>query len=399
MTTCEKTTNDAVLKTEKGDNTMGVFSELEYAFSNCLELEMGNPPTAATAVAGPAPDDGVTLLPSALRRSSNYMVNHSPGGLPSLSPATYTWLQSALLTRSPDVGSTVAHDAKDDSPGVVSYIDWKAVNETQLKDPIQWKNIPQHSETSEGIPPKTMLSAESKRKAIISPEFMQFSNQKGNTGLLQPGQILTRRPSKKQQPVDGKTCKCTGKCRNARCVCVKAGLICGIDCKCTGCRNPFVPMLKYQMDPKQMMLDDCLMHNLSKVKDMEQRLEESVKIECCGLVIKVYQVAAGGYTCPNCQVRFTYSWCNKNAFNDARRPRKHCSLCKRCGDYRNQHCFDCGHCYFAGVGNSFSCGCKEPMEVKKEIKLSSFAPEPRRTFKTEPAAAKSSEKAPECPVQ
>ncbi|GLD92450.1 hypothetical protein PINS_up000983 [Pythium insidiosum] len=153
-------------------------------------------------------------------------------------------------------------------------------------------------------------------------------------------------------------CKCTGKCRNARCACVKAGFVCGVHCKCVSCANPFVPMEREGIDIQVMVQDVCLMQYLSKVKDMQELLDSTVPYDCCHGTVQVKETVERGFTCPKCQAHYTYSWCNNRLCHDQKRPRKHCAKCRRCGDHRNEHCEDCNHCYFAGVANSFSCSCK-----------------------------------------
>lgn len=244
-----------------------------------------------------------------------------------------------------------------------------------------------------------------KRKALVSPEYVQYGNPVSvvAAGVVQDGikmepglvQYVTkvpeptgRRPFKKslhqtaatgveqqqQKNVmpsssaslpstkdDDVRCKCTGKCRNARCACVKAGLVCGAQCKCVSCANPFVPMVREGIDITLMVRDICLMQYLSKIKDMQELLDSTVSYECCeggGGVVQVKHTVENGFACPHCGAHFTYSWCNNRLCPDAKKPRRHCAKCRRCGDHRNQHCDLCNHCYFAGVANSFRCSCQ-----------------------------------------
>ncbi|OQR81782.1 hypothetical protein THRCLA_11412 [Thraustotheca clavata] len=232
-----------------------------------------------------------------------------------------------------------------------------------------------------------------KRRMLVSPEFEQFEA---------AGPVLARRPSKKgpneileakklQIPpsipeVDesksvasvAKTpeevrCRCTGKCRNARCACVKAGRVCGIECKCQECSNPFLPMKKKGIQVDKMIYDKCLMQNLSKIRNMEEILMGPVEIDCsCGThrTCHVYETLlypeekpdktyAFPVSCTACEATFHYSWCTNKVWS-SKQPRKHCEICKRCGSHRSQHCHVCNHCYFAGVANSFSCPCQSP---------------------------------------
>lgn len=166
-------------------------------------------------------------------------------------------------------------------------------------------------------------------------------------------------------------CKCTGRCRNARCACVKAGALCGHDCKCFGCLNPFRPMAQEGIPISVPSADACLIHSLSKIKDMKNLLNTYVTYSCCESdrsretldspphLVKVKETIVDGFTCPSCSAHFTFSWCGNRLCHDEKKPRKHCIKCRRCVDHRNQHCDDCNRCYFAGVANSFPCNCKK----------------------------------------
>ncbi|ETK78938.1 hypothetical protein F441_15432 [Phytophthora nicotianae CJ01A1] len=253
---------------------------------------------------------------------------------------------------------------------------------------------------------RKVTEEKNKRKALVSPEYVQYGNpvsavptiprDPGSSIKMEPGSVqyatkvpepTGRRPFKKSlhqatSPAgqlnqqsgatsssttgpdgkdDGVRCKCTGKCRNARCACVKAGLVCGAQCKCVSCANPFVPMAREGIDIQLMVRDICLMQYLSKIKDMQELLDSTVSYECCeggGGVVQVKHTVENGFACPHCDAHFTYSWCNNRLCPDAKKPRRHCAKCRRCGDHRNQHCDLCNHCYFAGVANSFRCSCQ-----------------------------------------
>ncbi|KAI9906343.1 hypothetical protein PsorP6_003499 [Peronosclerospora sorghi] len=260
---------------------------------------------------------------------------------------------------------------------------------------------------------RKMAEERSKRKALVSPDYIQYgkhfskgasatswdpaSGNKMENGSTRYGtKVLEptgRRPFKKSvhqttdAPLDLRSkqqlqkdatiimsnaplsdgnddpvrCKCTGKCRNARCACVKAGMVCGVQCKCVSCANPFVPMAREGIDIQLMVKDICLMQYLSKIKDMQELLDSTVSYECCeggSGVVQVKHTVETGFACPHCSAHYTYSWCNNRLCPDAKKPRRHCAKCRRCGDHRNQHCDLCQHCYFAGVANSFRCSCQ-----------------------------------------
>ncbi|KAG7376638.1 hypothetical protein PHYPSEUDO_013012 [Phytophthora pseudosyringae] len=160
------------------------------------------------------------------------------------------------------------------------------------------------------------------------------------------------------------SCRCTGGCRNGRCACVKEGGMCGASCRCTSCKNPFLMVKAAGADIDALFKDDCFMHNVSKTRDMVQRLQEPVAVPCCESTIKVVDCVQG-YTCAPCKRRYDFSWCMNKLLDSERTPRNHCAICKRCCDHRDVHCNDCGRCYFAGVAASLPCPCKEASSHKK----------------------------------
>ncbi|KAE9015655.1 hypothetical protein PR003_g16304 [Phytophthora rubi] len=160
------------------------------------------------------------------------------------------------------------------------------------------------------------------------------------------------------------SCRCTGGCRNGRCACVKEGGMCGASCRCTSCKNPFLMVKAAGADIDALLKDDCFMHNVSKTRDMVQRLQEPVAVPCCDSTIKVVDCVQG-FTCAPCKRRYDFSWCMNKLLDSERTPRNHCAICKRCCDHRDVHCNDCGRCYFAGVAASLPCPCKEASSHKK----------------------------------
>ncbi|EEY57075.1 uncharacterized protein PITG_20944 [Phytophthora infestans T30-4] len=368
------------------------------------------------------PSDCISAQRVQLPRSTSVSSSHSgvdsisPVGLlsgPSMSPATINWLQTLVPSTSTEsltglISPATLYGAGGGSASGISIIDWKAYNESTdktQKGPSKWRVIPQHGPHADPAPSSSsklsaqqqmylaarkMTEEKNKRKALVSPEYVQYANPRGSvqyaTKVPEP---TGRRPFKKslhhttapgvqanqQQHSDSTSssssklngkdedvrCKCTGKCRNARCACVKAGLVCGAQCKCVSCANPFVPMAREGIDIQLMVRDVCLMQYLSKIKDMQELLDSTVSYECCeggGGVVQVKHTVENGFACPHCHAHFTYSWCNNRLCPDAKKPRRHCAKCRRCGDHRNQHCDLCNHCYFAGVANSFRCSCQ-----------------------------------------
>ncbi|KAF4319341.1 hypothetical protein JM18_002902 [Phytophthora kernoviae] len=142
------------------------------------------------------------------------------------------------------------------------------------------------------------------------------------------------------------------------------GGMCGVSCRCTSCKNPFLMVKAAGADIDALLKDDCFMHNVSKTRDMVQRLQEPVAVPCCDSTIKVIDCVQG-YKCTQCRRQYDFSWCMNKLLDSERTPRNHCAICKRCCDHRDVHCNDCGRCYFAGVAASLPCPCKEASHHKK----------------------------------
>lgn len=141
--------------------------------------------------------------------------------------------------------------------------------------------------------------------------------------------------------------------------------MCGAACRCTSCKNPFLMVKAAGADIDALLQDDCFMHNVSKTRDMVQRLQEPVTVPCCLATIKVIDCVQG-YVCAPCgNHAYDFSWCMNKLLDRERTPRNHCAICKRCCDHRDVHCHDCGRCYFAGVAASLPCPCKEASHKKR----------------------------------
>lgn len=199
-----------------------------------------------------------------------------------------------------------------------------------------------------------------KRKAIQSPFFEQFESIPEVSGSA-------RRPSKKSQQGLVKSspngCQCTGKCRNARCSCIRKGAMCSLKCGCKQCRNPLYTVADQGISVDHLMQNPCFVQNLSKIKDMEDLLKSDRKLECCGKVLKVAAILKvleedDFIACQNCKSRFSFSWCKTNIYDIVRKPTRHCPICKKCRNARFSHCIKCNRCYFSGIDMSFSCICE-----------------------------------------
>ncbi|CAI5737137.1 unnamed protein product [Peronospora destructor] len=295
----------------------------------------------------------------------------------------------------------------------------ESCSEKMQKEPVNWRVIPQHGphadpattssaghSTSTKLPPgnaaspelsmhkqmqRKMAEEKSKRKALVSPEYVQYgcpvsilasatSRSPTDSVKMEHGPIhyarkvpepTGRRPFKKSlhkialavEPSSKQQQQEQQQQQDITTTLLNASSTDGKDdtCKCVSCANPFVPMVREGIDVQLMVHDMCLMQHLSKIKDMQELLDSTVTYECCdggGGVVQVKHSLETGFACPHCGVHFTYSWCNNRLCPDAKKPRRHCAKCRRCGDHRNQHCDLCNHCYFAGVANSFRCSCQ-----------------------------------------
>ncbi|KAK3742183.1 hypothetical protein QZH41_012069 [Actinostola sp. cb2023] len=106
--------------------------------------------------------------------------------------------------------------------------------------------------------------------------------------------------------------------------------------------------------------DVCLMQNITKMKDLDRFLKENEEMTpCCDAQLPMKDICVGVVECPECDGEYRYSWCSFSLCDEECRPRNHCPICKRCGDYRDDHCFNCNKCYFAGSAGSFRCPCAE----------------------------------------
>lgn len=345
--------------------------------------------------------DGAAVSGSAPNYQSSAPAKPPPGSTESSSRGLFTRpFQSIKSTVGALVGALSPSDAS--ASQYVQQIPPQQVSTAMHPTTIPQVVLPSEITQQYELAAQRMAEEKNKRKAIISPEYVQYGSSTSAPVASSPHvdsikhESMTyatevpdptgRRPSKKslhhtgeehvheshvsslssvkEEPSGGMVpggpvrCKCTGKCRNARCACVKAGFVCGVHCKCVGCANPFVPMEKAGINILKMVDDVCLMQFLSKVKDMEELLDSAVTYDCCGGSVQVKETVENGFTCPKCSAHYTYSWCSNRLCHDQKKPRKHCAKCRRCGDHRNEHCDDCNHCYFAGVANSFSCSCK-----------------------------------------
>ncbi|CAH1272006.1 Hypp4752 [Branchiostoma lanceolatum] len=174
-----------------------------------------------------------------------------------------------------------------------------------------------------------------------------------------PAKLKTKR--KKPSPPKAPKCGCKGDCRSRKCGCGKKGEACGDSCKCAGCKNPFNILKEYNIDCVAAAQDKCLMDNIFKIEDLRGRLEQRLRTECCGRAVRLKNMLPGTITqcnCPDCGHEWQYSWCSHELVDWESRPRNHCGICHRCGDYRDAHCQKCNKCYFAGM-SGFECPCQD----------------------------------------
>ncbi|KAF1787761.1 hypothetical protein GQ600_16816 [Phytophthora cactorum] len=310
-------------------------------------------------------------------------------------------------------------------------IDWKAYNEScadkSQKGPAKWRVIPQHgphaadpppssssSNNSNAKPPpggavptsgtnaselsaqqqmylaaRKMAEDKNKRKALVSPEYVQYGNPvsaavpavprdpassvkmeldsvKYATKVPEP---TGRRPFKKslhqttvptvqanlQQQQGGAASSSTaspdGKDEGW------ASMRCSMQVR-ELCKS-ILANGREGIDIQLMVHDICLMQYLSKIKDMQELLDSTVSYECCeggGGVVQVKHTVENGFACPHCDAHFTYSWCNNRLCPDAKKPRRHCAKCRR---------FRCS-CQAAGSGSGPKTRTVVPNPVRRD---------------------------------
>ncbi|XP_035683786.1 uncharacterized protein LOC118420851 [Branchiostoma floridae] len=104
------------------------------------------------------------------------------------------------------------------------------------------------------------------------------------------------------------------------------------------------------------------MDNIFKIEDLRGRLKEHHELPCCSYSVQLKDMVPGSitvFTCPDkyCGYEWQYSWCHNELEEDwEARPRYHCVICRKCGDYGDAHCKKCNKCYFAGTAG-FECPC------------------------------------------
>jgi hypothetical protein len=255
-----------------------------------------------------------------------------------------------------------------ENPQALSHVDWNPLA-------TDWNAAPQHmSEILEQVSyastrnPASYIPSTKRRRVECSTK-----------------RRWTECESKSE--IDSSCCRCSGGCRNSRCACVKEGRVCsGGNCKCTNCRNPFNAMQELGVHFPSFKGDECLIHNMSKIKNMRTHLMKEVTTPCCQKKLAVKDCLPG-MNCPKCKVYYTYSWCSNKLCDSNRAPRNHCSICRRCGDYRDQHCESCGHCYFAGVTGALRCPCKQKQEDSSKMVVTMAAVELPTSSTVAPATA------------
>lgn len=75
------------------------------------------------------------------------------------------------------------------------------------------------------------------------------------------------------------------------------------------------------------------------MKDLDRFLKENIeRTPCCEAPLPMKDISVGEVECPNCGGEYRFSWCSLSLQDEECRPRNHCAVCKRCGDYRDAHC-------------------------------------------------------------
>ncbi|KAL3874879.1 hypothetical protein ACJMK2_037835 [Sinanodonta woodiana] len=221
-------------------------------------------------------------------------------------------------------------------------------------------------------------------KSLVSPDFDPALSHPllypipPRSGLTQvpavqsstsPGRVRqpSLQPKKKGSLFAG--CRCIHSCRNLQCSCCAHTESCTSACACRNCRNPLNLLLRMGIPSAIAQTDLCLMDNIYMLENLDDYLNATVRLECCGIQMLLLRCVPGSFKCPNthCNVHYRFSWCHAMLCNEGVAPRNHCTKCGRCTDFRNVHCQKCNKCYFAGI-SGFKCPtCKvEEMERNQQ---------------------------------
>ncbi|KAI8515055.1 hypothetical protein Bbelb_076460 [Branchiostoma belcheri] len=117
--------------------------------------------------------------------------------------------------------------------------------------------------------------------------------------------------------------------------------------------------IQFGVDADKALEDDCLVVNFAKVSNLRQHLQTLYHLPCCGAMVQLLDMIPGYRTCPECKHKavYAYSWCNFDLCDQNKRPRNHCTKCRKCKDFRDVHCQKCNTCYFAGALGEQRCPC------------------------------------------
>ncbi|XP_019641198.1 PREDICTED: uncharacterized protein LOC109482799 [Branchiostoma belcheri] len=164
-------------------------------------------------------------------------------------------------------------------------------------------------------------------------------------------------PAKRYHPSD--SCSCSTGCSSRRCGCWSCMRPCEPSCSCTNCNNPLMILKQFGVDADKALEDDCLVVNFAKVSNLRQHLQTLYHLPCCGAMVQLLDMIPGYRTCPECKHKavYAYSWCNFDLCDQNKRPRNHCTKCRKCKDFRDVHCQKCNTCYFAGALGEQRCPC------------------------------------------
>ncbi|XP_035665134.1 uncharacterized protein LOC118408430 [Branchiostoma floridae] len=181
-----------------------------------------------------------------------------------------------------------------------------------------------------------------------------------------------------KRPHVSDSCSCSSGCSSRRCGCWSCMRPCEPSCQCTNCNNPLMVLRQFGVDVDKALEDDCLVLNFAKVPNLRQHLQTLYHLPCCGAMVQLLAMIPGCRSCPKCKNKavYSYSWCNFLLCDQNKRPRNHCTKCRKCKDFRDVHCQKCNTCYFAGALGEQRCPCSLRQRTSQQTasteSLSSF---------------------------
>ncbi|KAK3611469.1 hypothetical protein CHS0354_032750 [Potamilus streckersoni] len=164
-------------------------------------------------------------------------------------------------------------------------------------------------------------------KSLVSPDFEPSLNHP-LLYPIPPRSALTQVPSVQSSTSPGRVrqppllpkkkgslfagCHCIHSCRSLQCSCCAHTESCTPACACRNCRNPLNLLLRMGIPSAIAQTDLCLMDNIYRLDNLDEYLNATVRLECCGIQMLLLRCVPGSFKCPNthCNARYRFSWCH-----------------------------------------------------------------------------------------